>query len=153
MAVAWPPLSLPAGADAVVVLSGDGSRVPLALRLMEQGVAPTLVFAGKPDVRAVIDLCRVPQVYEVVCLSPNPDNTRTEAQAVGRLAEDRRWGSLVVVSSRYHLARAGLHLRRCFGGTVSMVGDVPPYGGDFARRQIAHEWLGLVHASVLTRGC
>jgi hypothetical protein len=153
VAVVWPPLSTPARADAVVVLSGDGSRVPLAVRLIEEGVAPTLVFAGQPDVVAVMDLCRLPQPYEVVCLRPDPDNTRNEARAAGQLAEDRGWSAVVLVSSRYHLARAGLHLRRCFGGTVSLVGEAPPYGAGFSRRQIAHEWLGLVHASVLDRGC
>ncbi|MDQ3896136.1 MAG: YdcF family protein [Actinomycetota bacterium] len=153
MAVVWPPMSVPARADAVVVLSGDGSRVPPALRLMDRGVAPTLVVAGEPDIAAAVDLCRLPQPYEVVCLRPSPDDTRTEAQATARLARDRGWGSVVLVTSKFHIARARLHLRRCFDGSVSTFGRYPPYGLDFARRQIVHEWLGLVHASVLARGC
>lgn len=153
VAVIWPPVSQPAPADAVVVLAGDGSRVPIAVGLMERGLAPTLVLAGRPDTAAGIDLCERPQPYEVVCLRPSPDNTRTEAQSTARLAGDRNWRSVVLVTSKYHLTRAGLHLRRCFDGTVGTYGEPPPYGPGFARRQIVHEWLGLVHATVLARGC
>jgi uncharacterized SAM-binding protein YcdF (DUF218 family) len=153
VAVVWPPVSEPAPADAVVVLAGDGSRVPIAVGLMERGVAATLVFAGQPDVTADEELCRLPQPFEVVCLRPSPDNTRTEARATAELAEDRDWQSVVLVTSRYHLARAGLHLRRCFDGAVETYGEPPPYGPGFARRQIVHEWLALVHATVLARGC
>jgi uncharacterized SAM-binding protein YcdF (DUF218 family) len=151
--VLWPPVREPDRADAVVLLSGDGARLPGALRLMERGVAPTLVFVGTPDVLAVVALCRDPQPFEVVCLRPSPDSTRTEAQATGRLARARRWESMVLVTSRYHIARATLLFGRCFGGTVEAVGDRPGYGWDFARRQIVHEWLAIVHATILARGC
>lgn len=151
--VVWPVQRPPASADAVVLLSGDGGRLPGALRLMERGVARTLVFAGQPDTLAVAALCTDPQPFEVVCLRPSPDTTRTEARAAGELARARQWDSMVVVTSRFHATRARLLFRRCFGGTVEVVGDAPPYGMNFARRQIAHEWLGLVHASLISRGC
>ena len=150
VAVVWPPVSKVPPADAVVLLAGDGARLPPALRLMERKVAPTLVVAGEPDVVEVIELCRQPQPFEVVCLRRTPDNTRTEAQAAGQLAEDRRWRALVVVTSKFHIARAGLHFRRCFDGVVATSGEYPLR---FAGRQVMHEWLGLVHASLLSRGC
>lgn len=151
--VIWPPTTVPVAADAVVLLSGDGGRLPEALRLMDLEVAPTLVFVGEPDILAVVDLCRDAQQFEVVCLKPSPDTTQTEAQATGELARSRRWKSIVLVTSRYHLTRARLLFKRCFDGTVHTVGDPPGYGPAFARRQIVHEWLGLVHATVLARGC
>ena len=151
--VVSPPIPEPTHADAVVLLSGDGDRLPGALRLMERGVARTLVFVGTPDTLPVVDLCREPQPFEVVCLRPQPDNTRTEAQATGRLAVARDWDSMVVVTSRYHLTRARLYFRRCFSGTVEAVGDYPRHGREFSRRQIVHEWVGLLQASFLTRGC
>jgi uncharacterized SAM-binding protein YcdF (DUF218 family) len=152
MAVVWPPVSQPTSADAIVLLSGDGSRVPVAVGLMERGVAPTLVFAGQPDTTQGLDLCRGAP-FEVICLRPEPDNTRTESRAAARLAGERGWRSLVLVTSKFHMARARLHLKRCFPGSVEMVGGYPPYGWEFARRLIVHEWVGLVHASVLARGC
>ncbi|HUR23073.1 MAG TPA: YdcF family protein [Acidimicrobiales bacterium] len=153
VAIVWPAVPRPAPADAIVVLSGDGSRVAIAVGLMGRGVAPTLVFVGHPDIAAAEDLCRLPQPYEVVCLTPSPDNTRIEARATAQLARQREWRSVMLVTSKYHLARARLHLRRCFGGTIETYGHSPPYGAAFARRQIVHEWLGLVHATVLARGC
>ena len=153
VAIVWPPVSQPVLADGVIVLAGDGSRIPIAVGLVERGVASTLVVAGKPDTASGVELCELPQPYEVVCLRPTPDNTRTEARAAAQLAQDRDWQSVVLVTSKYHLARAGLHLRRCFGGTVHTYGESPPYGAGFARRQIVHEWMGLVNATVLARGC
>lgn len=153
VAVVWPPIDPPARADAVVLLSGDGARLPGALRLMEQRIARTLVFVGQPDTVAVEDLCRKAQPFEVVCLRPTPDNTRNEARVTGQLAHERSWETMVVVTSKYHALRARMLFGRCFDGTVDAVGDAPGYGGGFARRQIAHEWLALVHATLLARGC
>lgn len=151
--VVWPPVHQPAHSDVVVLLSGDGARLPGAIDLMRQEVAPTLLFVGQPDTATVSDLCRKPQPFEVVCVRPTPDDTRTEAQAAGRLARTRKWTSMVLVTSRYHIARARMLFGRCFSGTVDAVGDYPHYGSAFARRQIAHEWLGLLRASVFARGC
>lgn len=153
LAVVWPPVQQPARADVVVMLSGDGARLPLALRLMERRVASTLVVVGQPDTLSVESVCRAPQPFEVVCLRPTPDNTRTEARATGQLAGQRHWRTMVVVTSRFHAVRARMLFNRCFGGTVDAVGDYPPYGWEFARRAIAHEWLALVHATVFARGC
>ena len=153
VAVVWPPVSEVPPADAVVLLAGDGARMPVALGLMDRKVAPTLVVAGEPDIQEVIDLCRRPQPFEVVCLRRTPDNTRTEAQATGQLAEERRWQALVVVTSKFHITRARLHFRRCFDGVVATSGEYPAYGWRFSGRQVLHEWLGLVHASVFARGC
>lgn len=149
----WPPIRQPTTADAVVLLSGDPARLTLARHLMETGVAPTLVLAGNPDTGPIAALCTDPQPFEAVCLLPSPDTTRTEAQVAGELAHSRQWRSMVVVTSRYHATRTRLLFRRCFSGTVAAVGDPPAYGTRFALRQIAHEWLGLVDASLLARDC
>lgn len=149
----WPADREPAHADAIVVLSGDGDRVPAALRRMDRDVAPTLVFAGLPDTEEGAALCRDPQPFEVICLRPSPDNTRTEAQAASRLAEDRDWKRLLVVTTRFHVTRSRLLFNRCFDGSVEAVGDYPSHGREFALRLVVHEWLGLVQATFLARGC
>lgn len=151
--VVWPPIRRPAHADAVVLLSGDGARLPLALGLMDKGTARTLVFVGQPDIEAVVALCRDPSPFEVICLRPNPDNTRTEAQVAGQLAAERRWKTMVVVTSRLHVTRARLLFRRCFDGRVDAMGDYPHYGAAFARRGAIHEWLALVQATFVARAC
>lgn len=151
-AVVWPPLHEPGHADAVVVLSGDGNRLPVALRLMDRKVAPTLVFVGTPDTIEMANLCKEPHPFEAICLHPEPDSTRAEARATGRLARERGWESIVVVTTTYHASRAGLLFRRCFDGQVDLVAEYPRHGKDFARRAIVHEWLGILYATV-SRGC
>ena len=151
--VPWPPVPEPSKANAVVLLSGDGSRLPLALRLMQEGLAPTLVFVGTPDTLEVVNVCQQPQPFEVVCLRPHPDSTRAEARVTGQLAEARSWKSMVLVTSKYHLTRARMLFARCFEGTVQAVGEPPPYGEEFARRQVRHELLALGYATLLDRDC
>jgi len=153
LTIVWPAMPAPTSADAVVLLSGDGARLPATLRLMEEGVAPTLVFVGLPDTQPVADLCEVNQPFEVVCLRPSPDHTRTEAEATGELARSRGWKTLVVSTSKLHATRARMLFRRCFAGHVQVIGDYPHYGWRFLRHGIAHEWLGLVHATVVARAC
>ena len=150
----WPRSSDPRRADAVVVPSGDhGERLAAAMRLIGEGVAPTLVIDGAPDFAEVIRLCREPQTFEVICLRPHPDNTRGEARAAGELAEQRGWTSVVLVTTSHHLTRAGLLFGRCTDATVHRVGATPAYGWRVSLRQIPREWLGLAHATVLARSC
>ncbi len=141
-------------ADAVVVLSGDhGERLPIALRLVEQGAAPTLVLAGTPDYEAWVELCEEAQPFEVVCIRPQPDSTRAEARATGELAHERGWKSLAVVTTSYHVTRSAMLFGRCFEGTVSMVAVDRSLGWPTALRHIGSEWLKVVHTGTLERSC
>ncbi len=150
----WPSTDEPGRADAVVVLSGDhGERLAEGLRLMEIGVAPTLVLNGTPDLVQVLELCRGGQPFEVICLRPHPDSTRAEARAAGRLASERRWKRMVVVTTTYHVTRARLLFSRCFDGAIGMVAATPPYGRTKGARQVIHESLGVGYSVTLARGC
>ncbi len=150
----WPTPGRVSRADAVVVLSGDhGDRLARALVLMREGTAPTLVLDGEPDFAAVADLCDAQEPFEVVCLRPQPDSTRAEARIAGRLSADRRWRDVVVVTSRFHVTRAGLLFRRCTDARVTMEGTDPPFDRSVRLRAIGHEWLGLADATLRTRSC
>jgi uncharacterized SAM-binding protein YcdF (DUF218 family) len=149
-----PPTGHPDRADAVVVLSGDhGERLPVALKLLHRGVARTLVLDGTPDYPLWLELCETRQAFEVVCLRPEPDSTRAEARAAGRLAAERRWRSLVVVTTTYHVTRSALHFRRCFEGEVSMVAADRPLPWRVELGLIGREWLKLGHVITVGRGC
>lgn len=150
----WPRSSRPSRADAVLVPSGDhGERLATALRLIREGVTRTLVIDGSPDFAEVIRLCQESQPFEVICLRPDPDNTRGEARAAGELVERRGWRSVILVTTTHHLTRAGLLFSRCVDGRVYKVAAMPPYGWRTSLRQVPHEWLGLAHAVVLERSC
>ena len=109
-------------ADAVVVLAGSKFRLPVGLDLVERGVAPVLVISDGLDPRspATIRLCR--EREEVLCPKPDPYSTRGEARLVARLARERNWDSIVVVSSRFHLFRSRILFERCYSGRLAFVG-------------------------------
>ena len=144
----WPASSTPARADAVVVLAGgDGERLDRGLELVRQGVASNLVVSTGPD-----ELCGAPHDFAVYCFLPDPEDTRGEAEAVGRIAEQKGWDHLVLVTSDYHATRARLLLERCFPGTLDVSAarsDKSPLPLLWA---IGHEWGGLVEAA-LDRDC
>jgi uncharacterized SAM-binding protein YcdF (DUF218 family) len=144
----------PARADAVVLLSGDhGERRPLAVEMLNKGVADTLILVGTTDGAVEGDLCSNPQPFEVICIRLDPDSTRAEARAVGKLAEQRGWRDIVVVTSTYHATRAQMIFRRCIDGSVTTIGARPPFGRGEVARQVIREWLGTVKALTLERGC
>ena len=150
----WPNTDNPVSADAVVVLSGDyGERLARGLQLMHAGVAPTLVLDGEPDFDEVRRLCTAKLAFEVVCLRPSPDRTRTEARAAARLADQRGWRRLVVVTTTAHTTRAGLLFRRCTDVAVDVVGATASYELRTKVRAVVYEWLALTRSVVLQRSC
>jgi uncharacterized SAM-binding protein YcdF (DUF218 family) len=172
--VRWPHRDHPQHADAIVVLSGDyGERLALAKRLLAAGVAPTLVLAGQPDLPEDVQLCQAGQgalsgpgtpsapgqqggqPFEVICIRPQPDSTRAEAQATAQLAVQRHWKAVVVATSVQHVARSRLLFSRCFRGhgQVQVVGAQVPFGGVTALGAWAHEVEGMLYARIWARHC
>ena len=105
-------VDLPGSADAIVSLDGDRPRrLRRAVELATQGVAPTLVVvraeATAPELLAARAL-----PFEVRSVIPEPSSTRGEARAVARLAGERGWQRIVVVTSSYHIPRSRLIFRR-----------------------------------------
>ncbi|MBA3787838.1 MAG: YdcF family protein [Actinobacteria bacterium] len=139
-----------ATADAIVVLAGSKFRLPVALDLVERGVAPVLVISDGLDPRSprANRLCRARA--RVLCPVPDPYSTRGEARLVARLAAERGWDSIVVVSSRFHLYRARLLFERCYEGRLAFVGAPSPWWRK--PLSVASEWIKLGVAGV-RRAC
>jgi len=106
-----------AHADAIVVLGDDNfyaDRATHAAELFRQGVAPQVVASGRrlrPNA-GIGELMEhdlvergVPR-EKILRFTHDADGTREEAQAVGKLASERHWKSLVIVTSNYHTRRA-----------------------------------------------
>ena len=135
--VARPSVDRPVRSDAILVLGSptvDG-RLAKALELAEAGYAGTVVISigwerGRQRIAACAD--DDPR-YRVICFQPDPPTTRGEAQELGRLARQRHWTSVLVVTSTYHVSRARLIVERCMPGTVRMVAvRSTPSVGDWA---------------------
>jgi uncharacterized SAM-binding protein YcdF (DUF218 family) len=146
----WPETSGVSRADAVVVFGAAvDERLMKGVELVDEGVAPVLVLSAPEEPALCSDRGRV----RVICFEPDPFNTRGEAQAIGRLATEEGWDSLVLVTSTYHVTRARLLLDRCFGGRLEVVAAKPSEGLGEKIGNILHEWGGLGDALTVARGC
>jgi uncharacterized SAM-binding protein YcdF (DUF218 family) len=147
----WPSTDMPRGADGIVVFGGaHEDRVELGIRLAERGLAPTLIITGAPDGASV---CGRRARFEIVCLDPEPFNTRGDARVASKLAASRGWSSLLLVTSTYHVTRARALLDRCFAGDVEVVAAKPHTSLFRDAEVLLHEWGGLVYAYTVGRGC
>jgi uncharacterized SAM-binding protein YcdF (DUF218 family) len=138
----WPAAETgaPAHADAVVVLSGSFARLPPAEELIRRGVAPVLAISSLQEAplwKAARELCGAGRYdgKEVLCFEARPYSTRGEAETVTRIARERGWHSIVIVSSTFHLTRAKLLFRRCYAGELWFVGAPYPWW------RLPEEWV------------
>jgi len=103
-------------ADAIIVLGDDNfyaDRATRAAELSRQQVAPLVVASGRrlrpnAGIAELIehDLIErgVPK-EKIVRFPHDADGTREEAESLAKLATDRRWKSVIVVTSNYHTRR------------------------------------------------
>jgi uncharacterized SAM-binding protein YcdF (DUF218 family) len=148
----WAPFAdtSPKSTDALVVLAGSKTRLPVALDLLARGVAPVLAVSRDPGDRRRERLCRNPPAH-VLCFSAVPFSTRGEAQATARLAQRHGWHTVAVVSSRFHLFRIRLLFRRCTAARLELVpADVTWWRWP---QFVALEWAKLALAETTRRGC
>jgi uncharacterized SAM-binding protein YcdF (DUF218 family) len=121
LSVIRPPTADHPTGDAVVVHAGGrGERLRLALELMENEAAPTLVIMGGsvdhwPTAQR---LCGQTFPFEVLCPDPLPGTTLGEARVLAALVGDRQWKTVVAVTSDYHLRRAHFLDQKCNPGVV-----------------------------------
>lgn len=119
----WPPTGEPLPDGPVVVLGGgEGERLVAALDLVgEPEVGRELVLSegASAEWESMGRTCRVD---EVRCIEPRPGNTYGEALTVARLARERGWPRLTVVTSDYHVTRTRLYFDRCVDAEVRVVG-------------------------------
>jgi uncharacterized SAM-binding protein YcdF (DUF218 family) len=152
----WPRTDDAGRADAIVVLSGGrNSRLDPALRLMERHVAPVLVISGAgydEAWRKARRLCADgARRFRVLCFDPKPYSTRGEAEEIARLARRHDWRRVDVVTSRYHVFRARIVLRRCYHGDMAMIGT--RYRWQEAPLDYVAEWGKLLYQLTFERSC
>jgi uncharacterized SAM-binding protein YcdF (DUF218 family) len=116
--------------DTIIVLGdpadGDGdptptqqARVTEAVREYERGVAAHLIFTGAAVKNAYVEAEVMARTAEsqgipagAVVVEPQARNTMENACYAVRLMRARGWGSAEVISSAWHLQRAGLIFSR-----------------------------------------
>ncbi|HTP67486.1 MAG TPA: YdcF family protein [Dongiaceae bacterium] len=118
-------------ADAILVLGDDNfyaDRATRAAELSREQIAPVVVASGRrlrpsAGIAELIehDLIErgVPK-EKIVRFSHDADGTREEAEFLAKLAAERHWKSVVIVTSNYHARRARYIFEHVFPGTVSV---------------------------------
>lgn len=152
--------------DAIIILSDDNfyaDRATRAAELYRQGLAPVVVasgirlrpYAGISELMTHDLVERGVPRENILPFPQDADNTREEALALKPLALQKRWKSVLVVTSNFHTRRARFIFRRVFPAevTVRMAGardaDFDPAHWYERRRSVkrfAHEVAGLLVA-------
>jgi uncharacterized SAM-binding protein YcdF (DUF218 family) len=163
----------PAGkADALIVLSDDNfyaDRATRAAELLREGKAPLVVASGRrlrPNA-GIAELMEHDLVErgvpkdKIVRLAHDADSTREEAEALARLAKERKWRSVIVVTSNYHTRRARYIFRRVFPQDIE-VRIASARDGDFdpehwwekrkSMKELTREFAGMAVALWELRG-
>lgn len=104
-------------ADAIFVLSDDNfyaDRVTRAAELFREGKGAVVVASGRRlrPTASIAELMEhdliergVPK-ENIIHFPHDADNTREEAQALSKLTVEKKWRSVIVVTSNYHTRRA-----------------------------------------------
>jgi hypothetical protein len=146
----WPAQGMPARVSAIVMLAGPGDRLPVALELARQHRAPVLVVSRGNQGYGGPCPSPVPGV-KLICFNPDPPNTRGEAGALGRMAKQYRWNSVVLVTTRSQDTRARIVTERCFSGSTYVVTAPLPLSS--WPYEIAYGWGALFKALFVVRNC
>jgi uncharacterized SAM-binding protein YcdF (DUF218 family) len=159
-------------ADALVVLSDDNfyaDRATRAAELLREGKAPLIVACGRrlrPNA-GIAELMEhdliergVPK-EKIVRLPHDADSTKEEAEALQKFAKEKKWRSLIVVTSNYHTRRARYIFRRVFPQGIE-ISVASARDGDFdpqhwwekrkSTKELTREFAGMVVAVWETHG-
>lgn len=145
----------PKQADAVVMLGGASKERMLdAMMIRFDLKAPYLVLSnthtnGNSSADDYCDTHSNKKVYpDVICFTPKPMDTRGEAVALAELASEYQWKNMIVVTSTYHIERAGLLMEQCVDANVTMMSTTPQFTAWQWLRRFVIETGGLIDVNL-----
>lgn len=151
---------------AAIVFTGQFDRVDAALRLVDRGLVNRVHVSGlnaraglSPATFAAQFAARNPDLSDVdrlvqccVSWSVQPDTTLQNADEARCWVEQSQIeGSLLLVTSRLHMARAHLALSRALGDRTIVPYPVADSGGELTTRARAREFIKLIALTVAVR--
>ena len=127
------PTSPPSRADGIVVLTGGAGRLQEAFRLLLAGRAPRLLISGVAPGTRLDELARLAGIPPErlagrVVLGRNATTTDGNAHEAAAWARAHGLGSLIVVTSFYHMPRTLADFRHALPGVRLEPVSVPPPG-------------------------
>ncbi|MVZ89981.1 hypothetical protein GQF49_05725 [Microbacter sp. ANSKLAB05] len=157
-AVLFPRVDQPEDVDAIVVVAGArDDRYAYARHMAEQGVASQILVSQPPSTggeyaAAIEAYCaekafntRDRQRVEIECFKPDVDTTEGETTAATRIARERGYDSLLVLTYWGHVSRVRIYFEQCFDGHV-YVADPPEALAKSRRAALLHETGGYFKA-------
>lgn len=157
-AVLFPRVDSPDRVDAIVVVAGSNDdRYVYARSLAEEGVADRILVSRPPEstgpyATAIDSYCATTPItardgrsIDVECFAPDVDTTEGETTAATRIARERNYQSLLVVTYWGHVSRVRMYFEQCFSGPV-LVTDTPRPTSISRRYALQHEIGGYVKA-------
>lgn len=151
-------------ADGIVVLTGGSSRVSDAMELLAAGYGRRLLISGVHPTSRASDISRTlpeNQSFMTCCvdLDRTALTTRGNAAEARRWAEGRRFKSLIVVTSNYHMPRALVEFSHVMPQTTlipfAVVGDKwreePWWTSGSTLRLLLSEYVKYIAAEIRVR--
>ncbi|GAC1630185.1 MAG: hypothetical protein NVS9B14_00500 [Candidatus Acidiferrum sp.] len=152
--------------DAIIELSIDNfyaDRATRAAELYRQGLAPVVVasgvrlrpYAGVGELMEHDLIERGVPKDKVLRFPQDAENTREEAEVLAKLATEKNWKRVIIVTSNYHTRRTRYIFHRVFPGSIAVSvasardGDFDPERWYEKRRgikQFAKEVAGMIVA-------
>lgn len=116
-------------ADAIVVLTGGKGRIEAGLGLLRSGRAPTLVLSGV-DRDAAMDTIFLNGITaeekENIILEKGSTTTYENALYIRRIAEERGFKSMILLTSWYHMKRARYAFSRALKDEFVIYEEIVP---------------------------
>ena len=114
--------------DAIVVVTGGPGRVQRGLDLLAAGRAKRLLVSGadrrvQPADFAAVNHVPLTLVAARVDLGHEAVDTRSNAAETAAWLKRYRFGSVRLVTTDWHMARARFELKRVVGGTIAILPD------------------------------
>lgn len=114
--------------DAVVVLTGGGGRIEHAVDTLERGTAKRLLVSGADPLVTKTDLVerlggKDRLLRCCVDLGSESVDTRSNAEEAKRWLDRNAYRSLRLITSDWHMHRAGYEFGRVLGGDYAIVED------------------------------
>jgi uncharacterized SAM-binding protein YcdF (DUF218 family) len=156
-------VKLDRSADGIVVLTGGSSRVVDAIELLSEGRGRRLLITGVYRATTTSEIARMAPAYGrlIACCV---DLDHSAVNTVGNAVETKRWvdrhriGSLIVVTSNYHMPRAMAELARQLPQVALIAFPVvtdkmrnDPWWNPVTARLLLSEYLKYVVAQVRMR--
>ena len=153
-------------ADAIVVLGGEGGdffRVQQGVALFNESCAPVVVFSGGISLKDAGLACSSAQLSleaaqelglpaSATIIASDAHSTYDEAINIRRLAQQRGWHSLIVVTDLFHTRRTARTFRTLLPDTAIYLSAAPDPHYDAARWWQTEEGLVAVFNEVIKLG-